>query len=116
LCLLVGFHINLPFTGAAFLLAATVLGLAVPTAPAGVGTFQAVAVYILHLFRVPFNTAFGFSLAWNAIEVAIVTLPGLLLLWRRGMSLRDLGDVTSNRLPDKEKIVAASADCERASV
>jgi hypothetical protein len=66
---------------AAVLWGALVLGLSVPSAPGGLGTFQLVAVTVLHAFDQPAAPALAFAIGFHALLVAPALLAGALASW-----------------------------------
>lgn len=63
---------------------------AIPTAPGGLGTFEAVVAAILGQFGATVDQAFAYALVCHMVMYLIVTVAGLLLLYRVGLSLADL--------------------------
>lgn len=66
---------------AAVLWGALVLGLSVPSAPGGLGTFQLVAVTVLHAFDQPAAPALAFAIGFHALLVAPALLAAALAGW-----------------------------------
>jgi uncharacterized membrane protein YbhN (UPF0104 family) len=81
---LTGRALNLPLDLFQALLLLATLGLAsaIPATPGYIGTYQFVAVTILPLFGFTRSQAFTFSLIMQASNYAVVTLWGLMGLWR----------------------------------
>ena len=81
---LTGRALNLPLDLFQALLLLATLGLAsaIPSTPGYVGTYQFVAVTILPLFGFTRSQAFTFILVMQASNYAVVTLWGLLGVWR----------------------------------
>jgi uncharacterized protein (TIRG00374 family) len=82
-----------PFTGALFIMAITVVGVAIPT-PGGVGGFQFfMVVGLIHFFRPflpgldPESQAGGISNGVYLLSMGPIILLGLVLLHREGISL-----------------------------
>ncbi len=65
-------------------------GSAIPTAPGGLGTFEAVVGDILARFGAQADQALAFALVCHMVMYLIVTVTGLVLLYRVGLSLADL--------------------------
>ncbi len=63
---------------------------AIPTAPGGLGTFEAVVVTILAKFGAQADQAFAYALVCHMTMYLLVTVTGLILLYRVGLSLTDL--------------------------
>jgi uncharacterized protein (TIRG00374 family) len=76
--------------GALFTNSITALGVAVPSSPGFVGTFQALVVKSLEAFRVDRTVAFTYSLGYHAANYLSVTLVGLLAFLRAGLSWREI--------------------------
>lgn len=70
---------------------------AIPTAPGGLGTFEAVVVTILAKFGAGAEQAFAYALVCHMVMYLLVTITGLILLYRVGLSLAELqGEVTKS--------------------
>ncbi len=76
--------------GAFFTACVTAFGVAVPSSPGFVGTFQAFVVEALSVFGVDRTAAFGFAVGYHAVSYVPVTALGIALLVREGWSWRDL--------------------------
>ncbi|MBI3566043.1 MAG: flippase-like domain-containing protein, partial [Elusimicrobia bacterium] len=63
---------------------------AIPTAPGGLGTFEAIVAGILNKFGATVDQAFAYALVCHMVMYLLVTVAGLLLLYRVGLSLADL--------------------------
>lgn len=63
---------------------------AIPTAPGGIGTFEAVVATILVQFGATPDQGFAYALVCHMVMYLLVTVAGLLLLYRVGLSLADL--------------------------
>jgi uncharacterized protein (TIRG00374 family) len=82
-----GFHIQLPFTGSFLLLALLAVGVSVPT-PGGVGGFEAaVQIGLTKFYHVPNDTAVGAALVLHAASVLPTVILGFLFLIQDGMGL-----------------------------
>jgi len=75
---------------AALAIVAAALGLALPSAPAGVGTYEGAVLGALLLAGVEENTARGAVIALHAVNFVTLNAAGLWSLARRGMGYRDL--------------------------
>jgi uncharacterized membrane protein YbhN (UPF0104 family) len=75
-------HLPLNILQALLLLAALGLASAIPSTPGYVGTYQFVAVTILPLFGITRSQALTFILVLQASTYVVVTIWGLLGLWR----------------------------------
>jgi hypothetical protein len=76
--------------GALFTNSITALGVAVPSSPGFVGTFQALVVKSLEVFEIDRTVAFTYSLGFHAVSFASVTLVGLFCFFREGFSWKEL--------------------------
>ena len=81
------FGIQLNFLGAAFLMGIINLGVMIPAAPGGVGTYQFIAVQSLLLFGISESRTFGFALVCNLLQNLSVIGIGLYFLSKLGLSL-----------------------------
>ncbi len=95
------FHITMPFTGSFLLLALLVVGVSVPT-PGAVGGFHvAYRVGVTAFFAAPSDRAVGAGLVLHAVSFAPVTVAGILLMLRAGLSVRDLKTLAA-RAPEAQ--------------
>lgn len=78
------------WAGAFFTACVTAFGVAMPSSPGFVGTFQAFVVEALQVFGIDRTAAFSFSVAFHAVSYIPVTALGLVLFVRDGWSWRDL--------------------------
>lgn len=74
-----------------FITAVMNLGVAIPSSPGFVGTYQWLGVAALGLFAVSRDDAFAFSVVMQAVWYVPTTLAGILLAARASTSLRNLG-------------------------
>jgi uncharacterized membrane protein YbhN (UPF0104 family) len=79
LCL-AALHITLPAASSLLVLVSVTLVLALPAAPAGVGSLEVGAVAALHLLGVDDARALAFALVYHAMQVVPVTALGLVPL------------------------------------
>ena len=68
----------------------TALGVAVPSSPGFVGTFQALVVKSLEAFEIDRTLAFTYSIGFHAMNYLSVTLVGLVYFFREGLSWKEL--------------------------
>lgn len=85
-----GFSLPLPFAGIVLAQVMITAFVALPQAPGFIGPFQWAAVMGVELFGVHRGTAGAFATMLWVINVVPVTLVGLWVLWREGLSLRGL--------------------------
>lgn len=76
--------------GALFTNSITALGVAAPSSPGFVGTFQALVVKSLEAFEVDRTLAFTYSLGFHAANYVSVTIVGLFAFLRAGLSWREI--------------------------
>ena len=76
--------------GALFTNSITALGVAAPSSPGFVGTFQALVVKSLEAFDVDRTVAFTYSLGFHAANYLSVTIVGLVAFLRAGLSWREI--------------------------
>lgn len=76
--------------GAFFVNGVTALGVAVPSSPGFVGTFQAFTVKSLAVFGIGATEAFTFSVGFHAVNYLSVTAVGLAYFLRAGLSWGEL--------------------------
>lgn len=78
--LLFSAHIQLPLASAFLVLAVTVLGISLPSAPGFLGTFQMSCILALSLLNVSKTEALTFSVIYYLIGIGMYIFPGLLFL------------------------------------
>ncbi len=78
---------SLPMKAALVVMLLLAVGVALPAAPGFIGVFQYAVVPALSFFSVPKEAAFSFSLVAHLAQYVPVTLGGLFLLLRSGLSL-----------------------------
>jgi uncharacterized protein (TIRG00374 family) len=76
--------------GTVFTNSITALGVAVPSSPGFVGTFQALVVKSLEAFGIDRTLAFTYSIGFHAMNYLSVTMVGLFFFLREGLSWREL--------------------------
>ena len=90
-----GFHIDLPFTGSFLLLALLAVGVSVPT-PGGVGGFEAaVQIGLTKFYLVPNDTAVGAALVLHATSILPTVVLGFLFLIQDGLKLGSMQKLAS---------------------
>jgi uncharacterized membrane protein YbhN (UPF0104 family) len=86
--LLFAFDIELPYYAVMPLIVMVVIGVMVPT-PAAVGSFHvATQLALTNLWGVPADAAAGYAIVCHAIVFVPITIIGIILLSREGLSLR----------------------------
>jgi uncharacterized protein (TIRG00374 family) len=73
-----------------FTTAVSALGVAVPSSPGFVGTFQAFVVEALDVFGIDRSAALGFAVGHHVVSYVSVTLVGVAAFLRAGWTWRDL--------------------------
>ena len=63
------------------------LAMALPSMPASAGAFEGGATLVLVLSGIPKGPAIAFALLYHVIQVVPVTLAGLVVVWRAGLTL-----------------------------
>lgn len=72
--------------GATFATAVTAIGVAVPSSPGFVGTYQALIVKALEAFSITRSPAFSYAVGFHAVTWTGVTATGLFYFFREGLS------------------------------
>lgn len=85
-----GLEAQVGWVGAFFTNSVTTLGVAVPSSPGFVGTFQAFVVKSLEVFGVDKSMAFSYSVGYHIVNYTGVTAIGLWVFLREGLSWRQL--------------------------
>lgn len=89
------FGIEMNLLGAAFLMGIINLGVMIPAAPGGVGTYQFIAVQALLLFGISESRTFGFALVSNLLQNLSVIGIGLFFLSRLGLSVFSVSKIST---------------------
>ena len=84
------FFPHLVFWQAAFLEGILAIGVSVPSAPAGLGVYEATMVGALSLFKISQGPALAFAILIHLIQVATTAIFGFIGLLREGLSLGEL--------------------------
>jgi glycosyltransferase 2 family protein len=85
------FNLTLTFMGALLLLGGLGLASMIPSTPGSIGIFQFVAVTVLVLFNFTRSEALVYIIALQAVVYAVVTVGGLIGLWRLGVHGKNAG-------------------------
>lgn len=83
-----------PFTAAFVILIMNTLGLSLPSAPGGIGTFHAACIFGLSLFEVPMDQAAGYALILHASAMVFYIGFGIPFMWREGIHLNELSQAS----------------------
>lgn len=84
------FDLGVGSRGALFTNSIVALGVAVPSSPGFVGTFEALVLKSLEAFGVDRTAAFTFSVGFHAVNYLSVTVVGLVYFFREGLSWSEL--------------------------
>jgi glycosyltransferase 2 family protein len=82
--------ITAPFWWTGFVLGVISAGIALPSAPAAIGVFEAAAVGSLALLGVPAGEALAFAIVAHVLHVAVTSVIGIYALLRDGETLTGL--------------------------
>jgi uncharacterized protein (TIRG00374 family) len=74
----------------AFCNVAMAFGIALPSAPGGVGIFEGTIIAVLKLFEINETTALAYALVLHVVHFLITAVIGLFALYRDGISLKGL--------------------------
>jgi glycosyltransferase 2 family protein len=85
---LLAMNLELPFISAFLLLAVLQVGGLVPSSPGKVGVFQALCILGLSLFGVDKSLGLTYGILLYLVTFAPMTLVGIALMWRQGLSFR----------------------------
>ena len=99
------FHLSLPITAAAAVLALMNVALILPLWPGNVGLQQAAIALPLVPYGVPYAHGFAYGIGLQAIESSVGYVGGVVFLLREGLSLGRLREIGTR---------AGSADGDRA--
>ena len=91
------FHIDAPASAALVLQGIVALGVAIPAAPGFFGVFETLCRVVLGVYGVASDQAVSFAIAVHMGWFVPITLIGLVILARTGLTMRDLrsGDATA---------------------
>ena len=90
LCLFPAFGLEVNLLAAFLLQAIISLAMLIPSAPAYVGTFQLAAVFTLDYLGADIGVAGTYAMLLWLVSFVVSTLIGLIMLWREGLSFKDL--------------------------
>lgn len=88
---------DVPFAAGALTAGSIALSFAVPTPPAGVGVFHAVAVLALSLFNVPIEAALACAIICHAFQLGSVMILAAVALATQGVNIRSLAGLGEAR-------------------
>ena len=91
--ILAAFNIEVPFYLTFFILIFAATGAAIPT-PAGVGAFhKAVQIVLVSFMGIDNDLAVGTSIVLHAVTFAPVTLLGIVLVWKEGLTIKKIKEL-----------------------
>lgn len=85
-----GFWPDPPLIDGILAIAASGVGISVPAAPSGVGTFEAAVIGVLAAVGYDADVARGYAIVLHAANIVTTAVIGLIGLMREGLSFRDL--------------------------
>lgn len=92
---LISYVPDAPFWWSLFSQGVLAMGIALPSAPAGLGVYEGTLVVALSAFSVAQSTALGMALVMHLTQIAITTVLGIIGLSRGGWSLKSLINKTN---------------------
>ncbi|NMC45336.1 MAG: flippase-like domain-containing protein [Chloroflexi bacterium] len=96
--LLVSFVGEMPLWWAVFIQSILAFGIALPSAPAGLGVFEGTLVAALAVFRIDNEIALGYAIVMHVVQLLAIGVLGLVSLTIQGNSLRALVEKVLDRL------------------
>ncbi len=96
--LLAGFIGSKPFWWAIFVQSVLAFGIALPSAPAGLGVYEGTLVAALTVFSVEKETALSFAVIMHAVQLVTIAVLGIISLTIQGNSLSLLLNKVIDRL------------------
>ena len=96
--ILQGFGINLPITASVFIMVLLVFAVMVPASPGFIGTYHYACYKGLSVFGIAETTAVSIALIVHGTTFFPVIFAGFYHLWREGLTLNSLGDMTRNKI------------------
>jgi uncharacterized protein (TIRG00374 family) len=91
-CSLIALNIDIPVSGVALVLLATVIGISLPTGPGYVGNIQLAFTLALQPFGIDPAQALAASIFYHVLAYAAVVLVGFSLLHKMGYGVRQLAE------------------------
>lgn len=84
---MLAFDLDVPFSAAIFVMAATALGMVIPSSPGYIGVFHAITIEsLVGVFGVGRSDAQSYALVQHASSYVLTTALGLGYIWRAGLS------------------------------
>lgn len=81
---IISFDPNLPFVAGALLMVTTHLGAIIPSAPASIGVYHAIAVLTLAFWHISTETAMAIAIVSHGIMVSLQIIGGAISTWIEG--------------------------------
>lgn len=88
--MMLGFWPDPPLIDGILAIAASGVGISVPAAPSGVGTFEAAVIGVLAAVGYDANVARGYAIVLHAANIVTTAVIGVIGLMREGLSFKDL--------------------------
>ena len=82
-----GLNVNLPLYAYLFVISVSAIGMVIPSSPANMGVYHAIATGAIMLFMVPKDTAFAIAVIANAFDVIPSIIFGTIILLKKHISL-----------------------------
>jgi uncharacterized protein (TIRG00374 family) len=83
-------HGGVKFWWAIFTEGVLALGIALPSAPAGLGVFEGTMIAALSVFDINTEEALGIAVVIHLVQIAITTIIGLIAVMRQGESISNI--------------------------
>lgn len=101
--LMISFVGNQPFWWAMFIQSVLALGIALPSAPAGLGVYEGTLVAAMTVLSVEKGTALGFAIIMHVVQLISIAFLGIYSLVKQGNSLTLLIEKVMDRLKKKKE-------------
>ena len=102
-------HLALSAAQATVVLLGINLAVALPSLPAGAGTFESGAVLVLVLSGVSKEVGVAFALLYHVVQVVSVTVSGLIVAWKAGLRLDRLSTPDNEPVGETNQLGPASS-------
>ena len=94
------YDLSLPWTSTMFVVIAVNLAIALPSAPANLGTFEFASILAYQFVGIGSATGLGIGLFFHFLQAIPVTLIGLFFYWRWGIRFKDIERDAEDRLEE----------------
>jgi hypothetical protein len=89
--MLIGCNITqIPFIASFIILITTAIGIAIPSSPGYIGTFQYFVILSLSVFNVDKNTALTYSIILHVTQIIVPVIIGWICLCKEQMSFSEM--------------------------